>query len=112
MCWARSSDGCANSLSPCVRPRTEPDALLGLVDPVLEKTCRGDIAMLVAELVRLARRHCRPLIVVAHLRQHVLGGYELRIIVFEAGELCDVSDRAQGRAANLARAFLLQWLVT
>ena len=49
----------------------EPHAPLGLVDPVLQQACRGDVVLLVAELVSLAQGGNERLIVGTEFGHHV-----------------------------------------
>src|SRR5215472_17400258 len=82
----------------------EPDALLGFVDPVLEEARRCHVAVLLAK--RMGLSHCcsQSLIVVAKLREHVLRGYELRVVVGKTLHPADLADRTDRRAADLARS--------
>src|SRR4029453_1678643 len=78
----RPSRGAAGS-APSVAAglEQEPGALFGLVDPVLEKTCRRYVAVLVAQVVHLAHALGEVLVVLAQLGQHVLRRDELGVVV-------------------------------
>lgn len=52
------------------RFKKEPDALFGLVDPVLDKTRGGNIFLFVAELVQLAHEFDERLIVATQFVEH------------------------------------------
>src|SRR5438132_13097545 len=67
----------AGSLAWAARLEEKPGASLGLVDPDLEKTCRRHVAVLVADVVRLAHPLGESRVVLAQLRQHVARGDKL-----------------------------------
>src|ERR1700754_893457 len=79
----------------------EPGPPLTLVDPVLDQARGCDIAMLVAELMRLAQEAGEALVVVGELRQHILRRDELRVVVEQALQPADIADRAQRGTADL-----------
>src|ERR1700730_7969406 len=92
-------------LSSSIRPsglEQEPCAPLGLIDPVFQQACGGNVAVLVAKAMRLAQVRDELLIVVAQLGQHIQGRDEICVIVQDPLQTADVADRAQRRAADLA----------
>src|SRR5689334_6254439 len=70
----------------------EPDAPFGLVDKDLELAGGGDVAVLVADVVRLAHFLDQLLIVLAQLRQHVERFDIFGVIVVDALVAGDVAD--------------------
>ena len=89
----------------CASTQQEPGAPLGLVDPDLDQAGAGNVAMLVAQVVGLAQAGRQRLVVVTHLGQHVGGFHVLGVVVQHTLGACDVADRAQRAAADLADAF-------
>src|SRR6185295_15164463 len=71
----------ASILGAARRLEQEPDAPLRLVDPVLEEARGGDVAVLVANGVRLAHEGGEPHIVVAKLGEHVGRSHEISVVV-------------------------------
>ena len=58
----------------------KPGAPLGFIDPVLQQTRRGDIAVLVAKIVRFAHAGGELLVVVAKLGEHVERRDKIRVV--------------------------------
>src|SRR6516162_2750678 len=83
----------------------EPGTALRLVDPNLNQACSGDIAVFIAQIVRLAHARYQLLIVVTQFGEHVLWRNEIRVIVGDALQTSDVADRTQRSAANFAHPF-------
>src|SRR6266478_9069764 len=82
----------------------EPDAPLGLVDPILYQAGGCHVVVLVANRVRLAQARDQLLVVVAQLGEHVQRRDEIGVIVQHALQAADVANRAQRSAADLAHA--------
>src|SRR4029079_4017007 len=81
----------------------KPSAPLGLVDPDFEQARGCDIAMLIANIVRFAHPLGKLEVVLAKLRQHVVGRDEIRVIVGYSLQLGYMTDRTDGGPADLAR---------
>jgi len=61
--------------------------------------------VLVAKVMRLAQVRRQLLVVLAQLGEKIQRRDEIRVVVQNALQTADVTDRAQGRAADLANAF-------
>jgi len=59
----------------------EPDAPLGLVNPDFDQAGGGDVAVFLADAVRLAQARGKGFVVLAELGEHVLGLDVLGIVV-------------------------------
>src|ERR1700684_877022 len=68
----------------------EPDAPLGLVDPILDQACRRDITMLVTDRMCASQPHGQLRVVLAQLDQHVLRGNKLLLVVRNTLQLGDL----------------------
>ena len=90
-------------LVPC-RFEEEPATPLSLINPVLEKTCCSEILIIGAEGMESAHDLDQPLFVFTKFTKHIGWSDEIRVIVGEALQTTDVSNRANGRAADLANA--------
>src|SRR5262249_58003983 len=75
----------------------EPDAPFRLVDPVLQQARGRDIAMLLAQIVRLAHVRRQPQVVLAQLGEHVQGRDVIRLVVEQALQAGGLADRAPPR---------------
>ena len=82
----------------------EPGAPLGFVDPDLDQARGGDVAVLVADVVRLAQARRERLVVLAQLGEHVLRLDVVGVVVDTRCSPGDVADRAERGAADLADA--------
>src|SRR5882672_6645150 len=82
--------------------KQEPNATLGLVDPVLKQTRTGDIAVLVAQFVRLTHPGRELLVISRKLHEHNRGDHILRVVIPDALQATDMTGRMQRRAADLA----------
>jgi len=71
-----------------------------LVDPVLKQTRTGDIAVLVAQFVRLTHPG-RELFVISRSSTSITVDHILRIVIPDALQATDMTGRAQRRAADL-----------
>ena len=91
--------GCAACLEQ------EPAAFLGLVDEVLQQAGSRHVLVLVCELVGFAHVLNLSLVVVHELVQHIDSRHVILVVVFDALQLGDLSDRADRGAADLAGAF-------
>jgi hypothetical protein len=69
----------------------EPGAPLGFIDPDLDQAGRGNVTVLVANVVCLAQARRHRLVVFAQFRQHVGGLDALSVIVQHALEADDVA---------------------
>jgi hypothetical protein len=79
----------------------EQRAALGLVDPVLQKACGRNIAVL-TQRMRRAQEASDPLVVFAKLRQHADRRHKLGIVVRETLQSRRVARRAQRGPAEFA----------
>jgi hypothetical protein len=82
----------------------KPHATLRLVDPNLDQTRAGNIAVLVAKGVCPSQARHQLSIVIQKLGKHILGGDILLIIVGDALKSSDVPNRMQGRPADFPDA--------
>ena len=82
----------------------EPDAPFRLVDPCFQKACGSHVVLFIAQVVSFAHRgeHCP--VVFAQFGDHVERIDILRIVIAEALEAANVSDGANGAAAQFAHA--------
>src|SRR5258708_36017797 len=78
-----------------------PWTLLGLVDPVFQQACAGNVAVLVAKAMCLAQVRDQLLVVVAQLRQYIQSRYKVCVVVQDPLQSADVTDRAQRRPTDL-----------
>src|SRR2546429_443095 len=90
---------CASSST---RLEQEPCAPLGFIDPYLDEAGGGDVAVLVAHVMRFAKARRELLVVLAQLGEHVLGVYILGIIVQDALRSGDAANGLQRGSADLA----------
>src|SRR5713226_4217814 len=94
----------AGGVALATRLEQEPGAPLGLVDPHLDQACGGDVAVLVAHVVRLAKARRKLLVVLAQLGEHVQGLYVLGVVIQYALRAGDAADGLQRGSADLADA--------
>lgn len=83
----------------------EPASAFSFVDPVLDEARGSDVAMLVANLMRLAQPHGQGLIVFAKFGKHIERLNVIRVIVEYALLTRDLTDRSKGGATDLPHAF-------
>ena len=81
------------ALGVAARLEQEPSAAFRLVDPALNQARAGDIAMLVAEAMRLAQICCQLFVVLAQLRQHIERRDEFCVVIEYALQAPDMTDR-------------------
>ncbi len=82
----------------------EPAALLRLVDEILQQAGSRHILVLVRELVGFAHVLDLSLVVVHEFVEHIDGPHIVLVVVFDALQLRDLSNRADRGAADLAGA--------
>src|SRR5258706_11945256 len=99
---AREHASVAGALGLAARLEQEPAALFRLVDEHLEEACGCYVFMLVGDLVRRAHVADVRLVVVHQLEQHVDRGYVILIVVLDALQLGDVTDRPDRCATDPA----------
>ena len=78
--------------------KQEPDPALGLIDLVLEQTCGGDVACVIADSVDRAHSPNQGFLIFAKLTQHVGGIDEIGIVIRDALQAGNVTDRTDGRS--------------
>ena len=83
----------------------EPDAPLGLIDPIFEKTDGGYVSGVIAEAVDGTHAQDQSFFVLAEFGEHVGSVDEVGVVVGDALEAGDVSDGTDGGAADFADAF-------
>src|SRR3989442_15384626 len=86
------------------RLKKEPGAPLGFVDPPLDEAGGGDVAVLVAHVMRLAKARRKVLVVLAQLGEHVLRVHVFGIVIEHALRAGDVPDRLEGGPSDLTDA--------
>src|SRR5438105_15034221 len=74
----------ARRIAAAARLEQKPDPPLRLVDPDFEQARRRDVAVLLADAVRLAHVRGEAHVVLAQLRQHVEGRDVVSVIVENA----------------------------
>src|ERR1700733_634764 len=82
----------------------EPGAPLGAVDKVLQKTRGCRVVVLFGKLVTFAHRGRDVLVVVHQFAQHIVRGNKRVVVVGDRLQLRNMTDRAEGRAADPAPA--------
>src|SRR5438093_12731933 len=90
--------------SLATRLKKEPGAPLGFVDPHLDEAGGGDVAVLVAHVMRLAKARRKVLVVLAQLGEHVLRVHAFGIVVEYALRAGDVPCRFEGGSSDLTDA--------
>jgi hypothetical protein len=93
------------SLRSC-RLEQEPDASLGLIDPVLQQACRRHILRFVTKRMDSEHSQYESFVLLPQLTQHVQGSDIVCIIVFYAlqpGDLPDGMDRGSADLAHTLR---------
>src|SRR5262249_3323694 len=103
---ARLDPAIAFLTSSCRREASqqEPSAPLRFVDPVLDQARGRHVAMLVGKVMGLSQVRDELFIVLAQLGQQVERGDVVGFFVEHALQPCDVANRAQGSATDLAHA--------
>src|SRR5207245_7187153 len=91
--------------SSSTRLEQEPCAPLGFIDPYLDEAGGGDVAVLIAHVMRFAKSRCEFLVVLAQLGEHVQGLDVLGVIVQHALRSGDPTNGLQRGSADLADAF-------
>jgi hypothetical protein len=84
------------------RLEQEPAALLGFVYEDFKQAGGRDILVIFRELVCISHILDLALVVVHQLQQHVSRGDEIGIVIIDPLKLCDVTNGADGGAADLA----------
>ena len=85
--------------------KEEPDALLGFVNPVLQKARRGDVSGLVTQRMRLAHVPRQYRVIIPKLSNHAEWLNEFGIVVRDTLKARDLPDRANGCAAEFSSSF-------
>jgi hypothetical protein len=85
--------------------KEEPDALLALVNPVLQKARRCDVPGLVTQRMRLAHVPRQYRIVISKFSDHVERLNVLSIVVSDTLKARDLPDRANGCASEFSSSF-------
>ena len=83
----------------------KPRAALSFIDPDLDQARRRNVAELIDHVVHLAQPSSQSDVVFAKLGEHVQRIDVIGVIVLDALNSRDVSDRAQGRTAGFSDAF-------
>jgi hypothetical protein len=81
--------------------KQEPIAPLCAVDEGFEQAGSSRVIVFVGNCVYLAHRSCEHLVVVHRLAQHVLGGDKFFVVILDALMPGDITNGAQGGAADL-----------
>src|SRR4051794_21436479 len=102
LAYAPTGPSVAGRIASAARLEQKPGAPLGLVDQVLQQARGGHVAVLVAQVVRLAHTGRKGLVVVAKLTQHVERVDVVRVVVENAFEPRSMTERSQRRAADFA----------
>src|SRR4030095_10930412 len=98
-----------SSMPPPSRFEQEPGAAFGFVDPDFDQARGRDIAMLVANVVRLAQTRGQSLVVLRQFSKHIQGLDILGVVIEHALGPRDLSARSQRDSARLAHA-LRDWI--
>ena len=93
------------SVSPARGFEEEPGPTLGFIDPYFDETCRRDVAMFVAHVVRFAQTRGECFVVVHQLGQHIQRLDVFGIVIEHALGTRDLSDRMQRESTDLAHTF-------
>jgi hypothetical protein len=83
----------------------KPDALLGFVNPVLQKARGGDVPGRVTQRMRLTHALSQYRVIVAEFSYHVEWLNVFGIVVRDTLQARDLPDGANGCAAYLPRSF-------
>src|SRR5438445_1460523 len=86
------------------RLKKKPGAPLGFVEPHLDEAGGGDVAVLVAYVMRLAKARRKVPVVLAQLGEHVLRLHVFGIVVEHALRAGDVPDGLESGASDLTDA--------
>src|SRR5882724_5973108 len=92
----------AELLVLAARLEQEPRTPLGLVDPVLDETCGGNVTCLIHNIVHLAQARGERLIVLPELGQHIERIDIVGIVVLDTLQTGNVTNGAQRVASDFA----------